>query len=214
MPVERLTPERRKELTRAALVDAAAELFARKGFVAASLDEIAEAAGFSRGAIHFHFESKDDLFLAVLERYHDRLLAAYVELPLAGASFAVDPPATARLWKEIHDEGGIDQVLLQLEFRTYSLRNPGFRSRAAQLEAHAVAASAEFLAQRAEEQGLRWRIPIEQVTELLHITSRGLVERGAVTGASSEPVFATFLAMLWDSSLEPDPDAPTPRRSS
>jgi AcrR family transcriptional regulator len=212
--VERLTPERRKELTRAALVDAAAELFARKGFVAASLDEIAEAAGFSRGAIHFHFDSKDDLFLAVLERYHERLLATYVELPLAGEAFAVDPAAIASAWKEIHDEGGVDHVLLQLEFRTYALRNPAFRARAAELEARAIAASAEFLAERAEAHGLRWRIPIEQVSGLLHVTSRGLLELSAVTGASSEPSFATFLSALWDSSLEPDPDAPTPRRPS
>jgi AcrR family transcriptional regulator len=212
--VERLTPARRKELTRTALIDAAAELFARKGFGAASLDEIAEAAGFSRGAIHFHFRSKDDLFLAVLERYHDRLLAAYVELPLAGEAFAVDPAATASLWKEIHDEGGIDHLLLQLEFRTYALRNPEFRTRAAELEAHAVAASAEFLAQQAEARGLRWRIPLEQVTELLHVTSRGLVELGAVTGASRAPAFTGFLAMLWAASLEPEPNPPTPRRSS
>ena len=212
--MERLTHERRKELTRSALIDAAAELFARKGLLAASLDEIAEAAGFSRGAFHFHFDSKDDLFLAVLERYHDRLLEAYVVLPLVRESFGVDPAANASAWKAIHDEGGIDHVLLQLEFRTYALRNPAFRSRAAELEAHAVAASAEFLAQRAEEHGLRWRIPLEQVTELLHITSRGLVELGAVTGTSGEPVFTTFLSMLWDSSLEPDPDAMTPRRPS
>ena len=212
MTVERLTPERRKELTRTALIDAAAELFARKGFDAASLDEIAETAGFSRGAIHFHFDSKDDLFLAVLERFHDQLLAAYVEKPLVGEAFATDPAANATAWKEIHDQGGVDQVLLQLEFRTYALRNPAFRARAAELEAHAVAASAEYLAQRAEEQGLRWRVPIEQVAELLHVTSRGLVERSAVTGANAEPTFAAFLSLLWDASLEPDGHRPSPRR--
>ena len=212
MTVERLTPERRKELTRTALIDAAAELFARKGFGAASLDEIAETAGFSRGAIHFHFDSKDDLFLAVLERFHERLLAAYVEQPFAGETFAADPAANAAAWKEIHDEGGDDQVLLQLEFRTYALRNPAFRARAAELEAHAVAATAEFLTQRAEERGLRWQVPVEQVTELLHVTSRGLVERSAVTGTSAEPTFTTFLSLLWDASLEADGDAPSSRR--
>ena len=214
MAVERLTPERRKELTRTALIDAAAELFARKGFGAASLDGIAETAGFSRGAIYVHFDSKDDLFLAVLERFHDRLLAAYGEQPIAGEAFAVDPAGTASAWKEIHDQGGVDHVLLQLEFRTYALRNPAFRARAAELESHAVAATAEFLARRAEEQGLRWRIPIEQATELLHVTSRGLVERSAVIGASAEPTFATFLSLLWDSSLERDGDSASPRRKS
>jgi AcrR family transcriptional regulator len=212
--VERLTPERRKELTRGALIDAATELFARKGFGAASLDEIAEAAGFSRGAIHFHFDSKDDLFLAVLERFHERLLASYVDWPLASEAFPVDPAATASTWKEIHDTGGVDQVLLQLEFRTYALRNPAFRARAAELEAHTLAATAEFLTQRAEEQGLRWRVPIEQVTELLHVTSRGLVERSAVTDASAESTFTVFLSLLWDASLEGDGHSRSRRRNS
>ena len=51
MPVERWTPERRRELTRTALIEAAAQVFARRGFYGASLDEIAETAGFTRGAI-------------------------------------------------------------------------------------------------------------------------------------------------------------------
>ena len=51
MPVERLTPERRRQLTRDALVAAAAEVFTAKGFHAASLDEIADAAGFTRGVV-------------------------------------------------------------------------------------------------------------------------------------------------------------------
>jgi len=203
--VERLTPERRKELTRDALVDAAAIVFARKGFVAASLDEIAESAGYSRGAIHFHFDTKDDLFVAVLERYYDGLLAAYVERPLAVDAFPNDAVATAKMWTEIHGEGGVDHVLLYQEFRTYALRNPAFGRRAVELEARAKAATAEFLARRAEERGLRWRIPIEQVTELLYATSFGLVERDAISGATSEPAFAAFLALLWDATLEPVP---------
>ena len=210
---ERLTPERRKELTRDALVDAAATLFARKGFVAASLDEIAETAGFSRGAIHFHFDSKDDLFVAVLERYHDRLLAASVARALADDAFPGDPATTAAAWKEIHDEGGGDHVLLNLEFRTYALRNPSFARRAAKLEAEAGAATAEVLAQRAETHGLRWTMPIEQVTELLYATSGGLLERDAVSGANSEAGFAAFLSLLWEASLEPVRKPKARRRS-
>src|SRR5947208_15460571 len=69
--IEKLTPERRRQMTREALVAAAAEVFAKKGFYGASLEEIAEAAGFTRGAIYSNFGSKDELLLAVLDHYLD-----------------------------------------------------------------------------------------------------------------------------------------------
>jgi len=201
--VERLTQERRKELTRATLVEAAAEVFARKGFVAASLDEIADAAGYTRGAIHFHFGSKEDLFLSVLARHEEQLLASYVERRRATESFGTDAAANASEWTAVHASGGTDDVLLQLEFSTFALRNPAFRARASELEHRTVAATAEHLVQLAETRGLRWKVPVEQVSELLHVTSRGLVERSAITGRDEEATFEAFLSMLWDHALEP-----------
>ncbi|MEV3915019.1 ScbR family autoregulator-binding transcription factor [Streptomyces canus] len=59
--------------TRQALVQAAAEVFAREGFVQASLTSISRTAGVSTGALHFHFESKVQLALAV-EREAGRIL--------------------------------------------------------------------------------------------------------------------------------------------
>src|SRR5207237_5785448 len=67
---ERLTPEDKKARTRAHLIDAAAAVFARRGLVAASLDEVAEEAGLTKGAVYSNFDSKEDLFQAVID---DRL---------------------------------------------------------------------------------------------------------------------------------------------
>jgi AcrR family transcriptional regulator len=67
---ERLTREEKKARTRAQLIDAAAAVFARRGFVAASLDEVVEEAGLTKGAVYSNFESKEGLFQAVIE---DRL---------------------------------------------------------------------------------------------------------------------------------------------
>ena len=58
---QRWTRERRPEHTRTMLLDAAEELFARKGFSATALEEIAEAAGYTRGAIYAHFGGKEEL---------------------------------------------------------------------------------------------------------------------------------------------------------
>ncbi|WP_162616467.1 TetR/AcrR family transcriptional regulator [Xylanimonas allomyrinae] len=66
----------RRERTRERLLDAAAEVFARVGFGAASVEAIADAAGFTRGAFYSNFESKEALFLALIERQGRRHVAA------------------------------------------------------------------------------------------------------------------------------------------
>ncbi|MBG9794502.1 TetR family transcriptional regulator [Paenibacillus dendritiformis] len=64
----RLTQEQRKQETRQLLIESAIEIFAQLGFHGASVDKIAEHAGFSKGAVYAHFKSKEELFLAILER--------------------------------------------------------------------------------------------------------------------------------------------------
>jgi AcrR family transcriptional regulator len=71
-PVRRLRRAERREQ----LLAAATQAFARAGFAATSLDDIAEAAGISRVLLYRHFESKTDLYRAVLDRAVARLAAA------------------------------------------------------------------------------------------------------------------------------------------
>ncbi len=68
MPQPRLTRDEKRAETRSALVRSAADVFARRGFHAASVDEIAENAGFSVGALYSNFERKEDLLLAAIEQ--------------------------------------------------------------------------------------------------------------------------------------------------
>ncbi len=78
--VERWTRERRLEHTRSLLLDAAEEVFAEKGFTPATLDDIAHAAGYTKGAIYKHFATKEDLFLAVSDRYWRRYFDNFAEV--------------------------------------------------------------------------------------------------------------------------------------
>jgi len=64
-----ITHQRRKVETRALLVSAGLELFADRGFELATLDEVALAAGFTKGAIYRHFPSKGAFLLALFEQY-------------------------------------------------------------------------------------------------------------------------------------------------
>ena len=58
-------------------MEAATGVFARSGFDRATLDEIVREAGFSKGAFYVHFESKEDLFWAMLEERISRQQEAF-----------------------------------------------------------------------------------------------------------------------------------------
>ena len=87
MKRKRLTRQDSREETRKHLLDAAQKLIAKKGLSTASVEDIAAAAGYTRGAFYSNFSSKDDLFLELLRRDHNEThvqLAALVDdsLPL------------------------------------------------------------------------------------------------------------------------------------
>ncbi|MCY8673422.1 TetR/AcrR family transcriptional regulator [Bacillus haynesii] len=65
---KRLTQKERKEETRQLLLESAVEIFSELGFHGASVEKIAEHAGFSKGAVYSNFKSKEELFLALLEQ--------------------------------------------------------------------------------------------------------------------------------------------------
>lgn len=101
-----------QEISRAQLLDAAVEIFGRKGFHATTLKEIAEAADFSVGSVYSFFENKDDLYASIWLRSGEEFLPPFEALVesiddgleglIAIAEFEVrffrDRPAFARLY--------------------------------------------------------------------------------------------------------------------
>jgi AcrR family transcriptional regulator len=73
-PPPRRTQGERRAATRGALLTAARELFAEKGFAGAGREEIVERAGVTRGAMYHHFESKEALFQAVYEQVEEEVM--------------------------------------------------------------------------------------------------------------------------------------------
>jgi AcrR family transcriptional regulator len=73
MKRQRMTREQSKDQTRQRLLDAAQTIFMKKGFVATSVEDIAEAAGYTRGAFYSNFSSKPELFLELLRRDHEEM---------------------------------------------------------------------------------------------------------------------------------------------
>ena len=86
----RRTQAERRATTRGALVAAARELFADRGFAGAAREDIVERAGVTRGAMYHHFSSKEDLFQAVYEIIEEELCTAIAVAALAAGADPMD----------------------------------------------------------------------------------------------------------------------------
>jgi AcrR family transcriptional regulator len=127
--LEPLTPERRRELTRRHLLEAAAIVFARDGFHGARLDDVASLAGFTKGAVYSNFTSKDDLFLALLDDRVDTQVAITSEvLDLGPHDRAEQFPLIRELLRSTLF-GDDAFAVLYLEFVLYARRNPAAREK-------------------------------------------------------------------------------------
>src|ERR1051326_7391213 len=182
MPVERLTPEKRRQLTRTALVEAAAEVFTRRGFHAASLEEIAETAGFTRGAIYSNFGGKEEILIAVLDHLTEQQLAAFGRLaPDPGA-----PPASGEeraaaagaIWS--HTQRGQALPSLSVEMRAYAMRNPAFRRRLAAAERRQQEQIAAFIERIATAENRSLPFEARDLAEILRAFSDGLSQLAAL----------------------------------
>lgn len=123
-PRRRLTQAEAKRRTRAQLLAAAAQVFARKGFAGASLEEISELAGYTTGALYYHFPNKERLFLDLLRTGLSRQLANWSGF--AERVFeAADPFDELSRIAVGRSERDRELEPLQGEFWLYALRNAG-----------------------------------------------------------------------------------------
>src|SRR5207253_9506971 len=147
-------PERRRKRTREALLDAAAAVFARRGFHGASLDEIAETAGYTRGAIYRHFADKEVLLHAVCVRYNERSFAEFDEVPGANVPFAAfsDAGDVTEHWRAMVERDAEFRIV-GLEFLLHAMRNPHVRERALEFFRANKQQLADYLRQHSAEIG-------------------------------------------------------------
>ncbi|HTE69939.1 MAG TPA: helix-turn-helix domain-containing protein, partial [Actinomycetes bacterium] len=94
----RLSRAERREQTRQELLTAAEACFVSRGFHATSVDQVAERAGYTKGAVYSNFASKEDLFFAVYQRRVERMLTELEPgLRQAGPERAFDRLATSMI---------------------------------------------------------------------------------------------------------------------
>jgi AcrR family transcriptional regulator len=169
---ERLTREEKKARTRAQLIDAAATVFARQGFSAASLDEVAEEAGLTKGAVYSNFESKEDLFQAVIDarlnepmRHRaeiiDNSMGTSADHAMEGARVFVD---TVEREREV--------FLLALEFNIHVARHPELAASFQARNREQLARVAELINERTMDDPLP--LPADQLAIAVEALSQGI----------------------------------------
>ena len=128
---QRLTRQESRLETRTRLLESAAQLFARGGYEGASVDLIAESAGYSKGAFYSNFESKEAIFLELLDAHKRREIEALAQL------LARDIPASELLSLIRNSETGrgsdFDFGLLSAEFQLQACRDKTFAKTYAKL---------------------------------------------------------------------------------
>jgi AcrR family transcriptional regulator len=148
----RLSRAERRQQTRQELLTAAEACFVTRGFHAPSVDQVAERAGYPKGAVYSNFAAKEDLFFAVYERRVERALTEVVpSLRQAGAERAFDWLVTATMERRDPDDGWL---AVFFEFWGHVVRHPELRERFAAIHARFLEPLAEAVQHLAEHRGL------------------------------------------------------------
>ena len=178
---ERWTKERRIEHTRQILLDAAEEVFARKGLTGAALEEIADAAGFSRGIIYSQFGAKEKLFLAVVDRQRQRFLDGFAEVMMSFHRRSdVDLDELAQRWRDL--SSGTDRAALGYELKLFLLRNPAARDRVATQGLETVRALGEFISKNVARIGGTLTIDAETLARVVLAANDGITLDSHIDG--------------------------------
>ncbi|HXB64850.1 MAG TPA: TetR/AcrR family transcriptional regulator [Solirubrobacteraceae bacterium] len=153
MPRGHFDRSARKAQTRAALLEAAADVYARRGFAGATLEEVAAEAGFTKGAVYAHFGSKENLLLALMEEHLAGQVVEQLQLFDRERVTWERPLAGSDSWMENVSDNP-ERFRLFVELWVYAQRDEGLRTRLAAALEHLRATFAGFAAASAADAGL------------------------------------------------------------
>jgi AcrR family transcriptional regulator len=198
----RLSRAAQSERNRALVLAAAHRVFLERGYHAATLDHIADEAGFSKGVVYSQFESKADLFMALLEsRVAERAEsnARLVDRLEPGQGL---PELLDHLVRADHAVPG--WLLLVIEFRALAAREPELNRRYAEVHRRTVGALAGVLETMSERVGTDLPIGPEALAEvMLAIGFGAILEQAANPDALGGPQMAEVVSRVLTSGAVP-----------
>ena len=180
----RLRRAEQVERNRTAVLDAARRVFLDRGYGGATVDAIAEEAGFSKGVVYSQFGSKADMFMALLEQ---RIAERAAQNKRIAAGKSVTEAARELLLaadRDVVSEQGWAQLLV--EFRAHAARDPVLNRRYADAHRRTVAQLAALLAGIYDRAGTPPAVPPQSMAEFVLAMGTGVtLERAANPAALS-----------------------------
>jgi AcrR family transcriptional regulator len=191
----RLTRAQAKEQTRERLLEAAERVFVERGFHAATLDQVAEEAGYTKGAVYSAFASKADLFLEIFEERSRRRAEEFSALAVHARSMADFYPAGVdRSIQTMREER--EWSMLLVEFEVHAARDPALCERLAGIQRALRSSMGEAIEVAVAASGERLAMPPEQLMVAIVALSNGFILEG-MTGASADAPEAFREAVEW-----------------
>jgi AcrR family transcriptional regulator len=212
----RLTQAEKREANRTRILQAARKVVGRRGYHGATIEEIADDAGLSNGAVYYNFANKEELFFTLLETWRAELID--------DVENAVGRSDRATTDGQVHEEvrrvvktleRGREWRLLLLEFVTYASRNPKFRARFVSGRQKFKTALTNALDDFIAAFDLEPIVPPEQLAVLVTALVNGLaVEELTEPGAVADGLLETAVTAFLQPGRQPATDrsdAPTRR---
>lgn len=178
------TSERRAR-TRARLIAAAFDVFAEHGFTGASLEMICERAGLTRGAFYYNFASKEELFLAVMDREFENSMSGLAAAAMSpqGDLFGLVSVLNSSL---VRDQ--IAWAILTEEFRLHAMRDPETARAYTERFENIYERLGLALEQAAAAYGLRMLAPAETIAAIVAGIFLQTVSEGVLARRSTEEI--------------------------
>lgn len=196
----RRTGYKKSEESRRQVLDAAIAVLAKKGIANASVQDIADAAGLSKGAVHYHFESKEELLERVLDRCCEvveaRIRAVFEQdgLPIERIHRAL-----AEMWIVRRD--GVNEMRVLTELHMLSRQNERIRKACGEALQRACRQMIETGLDHLIAMGLRPRVPVDVIPRLVIATLDGLALQQEIDPVSPEKE-ATILRALETTTMQ------------
>ena len=180
------------------LLAAALQVFARRGYRQAGVDEIAAVAGYSKGALYWHFSGKEELLMALLEERIDARMREMVAL-LESAPPDRDMSVEASREFARRLSGERDAALLEREYWSLAIRDPELRARYAERQKGLRGALAGALEARARHLGTPdLPMPAEDVARIVMSIIGGLsVDELIEPGSVRADLLGDTLALIY-----------------
>lgn len=187
-----------REDTRRLLLGAAAKLIAEHGYRGTTVNEVVARAGLSKGTFYWHFSTKHDLLLAVLEERFDRPVRELAELlKAAPAQDDMSLQASSRFLELVGPAR--EAIVLEQEYRSLAVRDARLRTRYRKRQEALRDALAAGLDARAKQLGAPpFSTPSRDVAAAYLALASGLaVERLIDPGAVPDSLFGEIVALVY-----------------